>query len=142
MRKFGTMFSDAFVSLFSRPATRRYPFVRTEAPARLRGLVEWKQEPCTGCGLCAMDCPAKAIQVTMIDRKAKRFFLTYQADACTFCGQCVISCRRGALHMSNKKWELASLDPTSFRIYFGNPQNAEPTLAGQPEGKPGTPEKA
>ncbi|HTX89739.1 MAG TPA: 4Fe-4S binding protein [Anaerolineales bacterium] len=140
MNKFGTMFSDVSVSLFRRPATQRYPFVRTETPARLRGRLEWKQGPCTGCGLCAMDCPAKAIEVTMIDRKEKKFFLTYHVDACTFCGQCVISCRQGALQMAEGQWELASLDPAQFKIYFGDP-NVGRNLASQPDGQPAEPEK-
>jgi formate hydrogenlyase subunit 6/NADH:ubiquinone oxidoreductase subunit I len=142
MKKFGTMFSDVSVSLFRRPATQSYPFVRTETPERLRSRLEWLKGPCTGCVLCAMDCPAKAIEVTMIDRKEKRFFLTYHVDACIFCGQCVVSCRQGALHMSNENWELASLTPASFQIQFGDPQNVGSTLAGQPEGEPGTTDKA
>jgi formate hydrogenlyase subunit 6/NADH:ubiquinone oxidoreductase subunit I len=142
MNKFGTMFPDVFKSLFHRPATQRYPFVRTDTPEHLRGMLEWTKGPCTGCGLCAMDCPARAIEVTMIDRKEKRFFLTYHVDACLYCGQCVISCRQGALHMSNDQWELASLNPASFLIHFGDPQDAKPILANQPEGEPAKVEKA
>ena len=71
--KFGTMFSDVSGSLFRRPATENYPFVRQRNPTRLRSFLKWNPETCTGCGLCAMDCPANAIQVTMLDRKEKRF---------------------------------------------------------------------
>jgi hypothetical protein len=38
--------------------------------------------------------------------------------------------------MSNNEWELASLDKNSFTIYFGEKPDAEPILAGQPEGQP------
>jgi NADH-quinone oxidoreductase subunit I len=142
MKKYGTMLSDISFFLFHRTATQRYPFVRTETPERLRGQLEWQQGPCTGCGLCAMDCPARAIEVTMIDRKEKRFFLTYHVDACLFCGQCTISCRQGALHMSNDQWELASLYPASFLVTFGEKPSVQPTLAGGLDGQPDTTEKA
>ena len=83
-----------------------------------------------------MDCPANALEVTMIDRKTKRFFLTYHTDRCMFCGQCVVSCNKSSLRMSNNEWELASLDKNSFTIYFGENPDVEPNLAGQPEGQP------
>jgi formate hydrogenlyase subunit 6/NADH:ubiquinone oxidoreductase subunit I len=136
MDKFGTMFPDVFKSLFRRPATENYPFVRSATVERLRGLLKWDASSCSGCGLCEMDCPAKAIQVSMLDRKAKRFFLTYHTDRCMFCGQCVVSCNKGSLHLSNTEWELASLDKASFLIYFGEKQDVEQPLAGVPEGQP------
>ncbi len=82
--KFGMMLSDVSRSLFRRPATENYPFVRQVNPPRLRSFLKWDPEACTGCGLCAMDCPANAIQVTMLDRKEKRFVFSYHADrACS-----------------------------------------------------------
>ena len=136
MNRLGTMLPDVFRSFFRRPVTENYPFVRSEKVERLRGLLKWDAASCNGCGLCEMDCPAKAIQVTMIDRKAKRFFLTYHADRCMFCGQCVVSCNKSSLRMANDEWELASLDKDSFVIYFGDKPDVEQNMAGQPEGEP------
>jgi formate hydrogenlyase subunit 6/NADH:ubiquinone oxidoreductase subunit I len=136
MNRLGTMFPDVFKSLFRPPATENYPFVRSATVERLRGLLKWDAASCSGCGLCAMDCPAKALELNMIDRKAKRFYLTYRTDRCMFCGQCVVSCNKGSLRMSNTEWELASLNKDAFVIYFGEKQDAEPSLAGQPEGQP------
>ena len=133
MNKFGTMLPDILKSLFRRPATEQYPFVRPETVERLRGLLKHDPARCTGCGLCAMDCPAMAIELNMIDRKAKAFYLTYHTDRCMFCGQCVVSCRQGSLHMSNQEWELASQDKADFVIYFGDKENAERVLASQSE---------
>jgi len=140
MGVFGTMFGDISASLFRRPATEQYPLKRREAPLTLRGLLNLKVEACTGCGLCAMDCPADAIQVIMLDRKTKRFVMNYHIDRCTFCGQCMESCNRDALSMSSDEWELAALDKTPFLIHFGNPNDVEQSLAGTPEGGPATPE--
>ena len=73
--KIGVMFSDITTSLFQRPITEKYPFERREAPERLRGHLIWNSEKCTGCGLCATDCPANAIEMHVLDRKTKRFVL-------------------------------------------------------------------
>jgi len=138
MKKYATMLPDIAGSLFKRPATEAYPFVRSQAPMRLRGLLKWTPGPCTGCGLCAMDCPADALRVTMLDRKAKKFFLTYNVDRCLFCGQCVVSCRLGALAMSSQEWELAALTREAFTIRFGKELDDQSGLAGGPQGEPHT----
>ncbi len=65
-----------------------------------------------------MDCPANAIQVTMLDRKAKRFVMDYYIDRCAFCGQCTQSCRHGAISMSSHEWELAKLDKTTISWFI------------------------
>ncbi|MFZ1043654.1 MAG: 4Fe-4S binding protein [Anaerolineales bacterium] len=136
MGVFATMFSDISASLFRRPATEQYPLKRTDAPLKLRGMLHIKLEACTGCGLCVMDCPADAIQVIMLDRKAKRFVVNYHVDRCTFCGQCTLSCHQGALSMASHEWELASLNKAPFLIHFGKASDVEQTLAGTPEGEP------
>lgn len=134
------MLSDVSSSLIHRPATVLYPFEHTAAPLFLRGLLHLKLESCTGCGLCAMDCPANALHVTMLDRKARRFVMTYNVDRCTFCGQCTRSCRQGAISMSGSEWELARLDKSSFAIHFGDPHDVEQILAGTvPSGTAETP---
>lgn len=135
MGVFGTMFGDVSTSLFRPPATEPYPLERTEAPSHLRGLLHLKLEACTGCGLCAMDCPAQAIEVVMSDRKAKRFVVDYHVDRCTFCGQCLESCHQGALSMASDEWELAALDKVPFLIQFKKAGESEPTLAGLPDSK-------
>ncbi len=134
METIGTMFSDVSGALFRRPATEYYPLERTEAPQHLRGLLHLELASCTGCGLCAMDCPANALKVTMLDRKAKRFVMDYHVDRCAFCGQCTQSCRQGALSMSSDQWELAQLEKSPFLMHFGDPNDVEQFLAGTPQG--------
>jgi formate hydrogenlyase subunit 6/NADH:ubiquinone oxidoreductase subunit I len=129
--KIGLMFRDVTTSLFQKPITERYPFERKEAPNRLRGKLKWDLENCTGCGLCALDCPANAIQMHVLDRKEKRFVLDYHADRCTFCAQCVHSCRQGCIELSSTDWELAALDRDSFRFKFGVKANVNEFLAGE-----------
>ncbi len=137
--RFGVMLPDVSRSLVRHPATEKYPFERRLVPRRLRSFLQWDREACTGCGLCSMDCPAEAIRVTTLDRKAKRFVFAYHVDRCTFCGQCVQSCRQGSLTMVNNHWELAALDRESFSVYMGDPEDVKTVLAGKPEGEPAKP---
>lgn len=130
--RFGSMWRDVSRSLFRSPATQRYPFERQPTPDRLRGLLHWEAADCTGCGLCAKDCPAGAIEVTIIDKKEKRFVFTYHTDRCTFCAQCVYSCRQGCLSLSSTEWELAALDRASFQKMYGDPADIQRCQAGEP----------
>lgn len=137
--KLATMSLDVIRSIFQHPATENYPSTRQKAPLRLRSYLEWDRQTCTGCGLCAMDCPADAIQVTILERKEKRFVMTYHVDRCLFCGQCVTSCRQGALRMVNDHWELAALDKGSFINVMGEEEDVAKVMAGSPAGGPATP---
>ena len=127
--KVGAMLEDVLRSLVREPATERYPFERREAPKRLRGLLHWNPTECTGCGLCAMDCPADAIEVIKLDKKAKRFVIRYYLDRCTFCGQCVESCRKNCLDMSDEEWELAAASKEPLTICYGSDADIEEVLA-------------
>jgi formate hydrogenlyase subunit 6/NADH:ubiquinone oxidoreductase subunit I len=122
MMKLGSMWKDVTKSLFERPATERYPFEKTAAPQRLRGMLDWDYATCTGCTLCQRDCPAEAIEIEVIDRKAKQFNFTYYADRCTFCAQCVHSCRAGSLEMLSDEWELAGFNLDSFCFDWRSPE--------------------
>jgi formate hydrogenlyase subunit 6/NADH:ubiquinone oxidoreductase subunit I len=134
--KIGLMFKDVSQSLFKRPFTEKYPYVHYATPARLRGCLQWNSEGCTGCGLCAKDCPASAIEMNVLDRKAKRFVFTYHLDRCTFCAQCVVSCRQGCISMSSEDWELAALNREPFRIVYGDESDIEIVLAGAAQTEP------
>jgi formate hydrogenlyase subunit 6/NADH:ubiquinone oxidoreductase subunit I len=127
--KLGAMRGDVLNSLFRKPATERYPFERNAAPEQLRGLLHWDSENCTGCGLCAKDCPAQAIEMIVLDRKAKRFVMHYQIDCCTFCAQCVSSCRQGCLSMDSDAWELAALGRSDFARWQGEAEDVTEALA-------------
>jgi formate hydrogenlyase subunit 6/NADH:ubiquinone oxidoreductase subunit I len=121
--RLGTMFKDILQSLFKAPVTQKYPFERLEAPERLRGMLEWDPAKCSGCGLCAKDCPSDAIELVMIDRAKKQFVVRYHVDRCTFCAQCVHNCRFKCMGMSNSEWELASLEKAPFTVTFGSDEN-------------------
>jgi formate hydrogenlyase subunit 6/NADH:ubiquinone oxidoreductase subunit I len=123
--RIGTMIRDVITSLFKRPATRKYPFEREEAPERLRGMLVWDPEKCIGCSLCAKDCPSNAIEVLTIDKAKKQFVIRYHIDRCTFCAQCVQNCRFKCMGMSNEQWEMAALNKEPFTVYYGNEETLE-----------------
>jgi len=129
--KLGTMFSDVTHSLFRAPATDPYPVDGHDVPESARGLLTWDPTKCTGCGLCAKDCPAFALEVIVLDRKAKRFVMNYDLGRCAFCGQCVETCRFGCLSMAEGDWELASANSAQFTQVWGNPDDIREALAMQ-----------
>jgi formate hydrogenlyase subunit 6/NADH:ubiquinone oxidoreductase subunit I len=124
-----TMLKDVLAALVRPPVTEKYPFERQPVPDRLRGKVTWDREKCTGCGLCTRDCPAEALEITVLDRKEKRFVMHYQVDRCLFCSQCVSSCPRDALSMSHEEWELAALSKEPFDVYYGMDADIQAVLA-------------
>lgn len=131
--RLGTMVKDVVGSLFRKPVTEKYPFVRYQAPERLRGKLIWIPEKCTGCGLCAKDCPSNALEVVIIDRTKKEFVVRYHMDRCTFCAQCVQNCRFKCMQMSNEQWELAALNKEPFTIYYGDESDIDKLLGRGPE---------
>lgn len=123
--KKAALLGDVLTSLVTSPATRCYPIERTPTPESLRGRLEWDPSDCIGCGLCAKDCPSEALEVIVLDRKAKRFVVRYHVDRCLFCSQCVVSCRRNSLKLSHEDWELAALDRDGFTLYYGSPEDIQ-----------------
>ncbi len=134
--KLSAMWKDALETFVKSPATQRYPFVRIDAPEYLRSKLHWDLAECTGCQLCAKDCPANAIDIITIDKKAKQFVFRYHVDRCIFCSQCVMSCRKGCLSMANDEWELAALNREDFIVYYGKDADVESVLAGEDAGEP------
>jgi NADH-quinone oxidoreductase subunit I len=97
----------------TRPAaTRQYPHVHPDLPARTRGVIALIEENCTVCMLCARECPDWCIYIdshkeqvapkeggrartrNILDRFAIDFAL------CMYCGICVEVCPFDALHWS------------------------------------------
>jgi formate hydrogenlyase subunit 6/NADH:ubiquinone oxidoreductase subunit I len=134
--KLGTLLRDVTRGLWTRPATVCYPAERRPTPPQLRGQLTWNAAQCTGCGLCVKDCPAEAIRLETLDKKAKRFVMHYAADQCVYCGQCVVSCRFDCLALSPSVWELAELDKAPLRHHYGDPADVAASLADKPDAEP------
>ncbi len=121
--RIGAMLGDISRSLFKKPVTEMYPFVKKGAPERLRGKLIFDPAKCTGCKICVRDCPANAIELHVIDKATKRFVLMFHSDRCTFCAQCVFSCNFDGISLSHEEWELAALSKDSFQVPCGRPED-------------------
>jgi len=112
MAKKPLMIIEAFNQLFKKPATCKYPFVKCIPAEGFRGKQVFDINLCISCGLCAKDCPAKAIEMVSVEGKKRPMFLL---DRCIFCYQCAESCVKNAIK-STDIFELATTDKASLVI--------------------------
>lgn len=126
--KIGTMFKDIVESTFTKSATQLYPGEKISPPDRYRGELIFDPKACTGCSLCVKDCPSNAIELTILDRAAKRYVMKYQKDRCVYCGQCVINCKFKCISMSHEDWEHAVLSK-EFTVFYGRDEDVAQFLA-------------
>ena len=123
MKRPGKMMSQVLRSIFKRPATTRYPFVKSGMPEKFRGKLKFYPERCIGCKLCMKDCPSNAITIKKIGEK--QFECEIDLGKCIYCAQCVDSCMKKALE-STREFELASLDREKLKVTFRGDDKQDP----------------
>ncbi len=74
------------------------------------------REKCTGCALCAIDCPTRALVVHSSDGKDS-YQLLFQQEACDACGQCEKSCPEHCLQLISSESE-ESEKGTETKVIF------------------------
>ena len=95
---------ELWQSLTCRPITVSLPEALVSLPSSFRGrVVVVDSEACRGCGLCARDCPAEALELERVSREEYR--LVYHPDRCAYCGQCADSCPHDVLDLTNEYTE-------------------------------------
>jgi formate hydrogenlyase subunit 6/NADH:ubiquinone oxidoreductase subunit I len=104
--KVSPMLKEVVSQILRTPATQKYPIVKPKVPEGLRGKQIFDINLCISCGLCASDCPAKAIEMVVVEGKKRPLF---HLDRCVFCYQCAESCPRNAIKDS-AFYELSSTD--------------------------------
>lgn len=98
--------------IFKKPFTQQYPFVKVQAPEGYRGRHIFNPEKCMSCGLCARDCPAKAIELVEVSgKRMPKFFL----DRCIFCYLCAEGCPREAIKLSTN-FEMSTTETKELLV--------------------------
>lgn len=88
-------------AFFQKKETLQYPDQKLPMPERFRGgELELDHKKCIACGLCAMSCPNRVIELTTsIDEQKKRHLqsYTYHSGLCLYCNFCVEACPTKAI---------------------------------------------
>ena len=104
------VFKNMYISLktaMERSVTRLYPEKVMDFAPACRGLHYLDPSKCTGCGICAQNCPNKCIWITQEETKDSRLFPEIDVGHCMFCGICLEVCPEDALSWS-RAFELAA----------------------------------
>ncbi len=93
----------------SHPSTIQYPREKASIEQDFRGLQYADLTKCTGCSLCAIECPADAITMTPIPQEfevprtnPRRLYPRINYGKCVFCYRCVKVCPVAAYVVTNK----------------------------------------
>lgn len=111
----GKMLKQVLKSIFNRPATTKYPFVKTPMPDKFRGRIIFHPGLCIGCQICVKDCPSGAIEIKKVGDK--KFECATDLGKCIYCAQCVDSCMKKALE-ATKDFELAVLERDKLKVTY------------------------
>lgn len=106
---------EALRSLFSRPATVKFPAEPYEAPPEFRGKPEFNEDTCIGCGACVQVCPADAIEMNDLveaEPPVRRFAVHY--DVCIFCGHCELNCTTTTGIANTPEYDLVTFERSSL----------------------------
>ena len=109
----------ALKNLFSKPATRQYPQVPREYPARSRGHVEIDMDACILCGLCVQACDSLGTgAISTVDRGTEKRVDTPYSDPsldCIGCLSCANVCPTDAISYTQTDTERTIWNRT-FRL--------------------------
>jgi ferredoxin len=77
------------------------------------------KEKCTGCGLCAIDCPTRALTISQ-NGERDLYQLLFREEACNACGVCEKSCPENCLQLVGKQPERDRAEKEAKVIFEDN----------------------
>ena len=104
-------------NVFSKPATRNYPFVKRATYDKQKGHIGIDIDACIFCGMCGRKCPIGAIKV---DRAQRSWSI--DRFKCIMCGACSESCPKKCLNIAPEYTSPANVK--SSDTFIGKPAPA------------------
>ena len=91
------MTKNVLKNLFTKSATRLYPFVKRETFEDVRGSLDIEIDKCIFCKACELRCPTRCIEVD-----SKEGVWSFDPMACVACGVCVAVCPKKCLFIEKE----------------------------------------
>ncbi len=118
--------------LFGKKITVHYPEEKIPMSPRFRGgELDLAHNKCIACGLCAMACPNRVIELTTRTDEHKKRHLTsyiYHSGRCLYCNYCIEVCPTDAIcwdkNYENSRYFRQQLDVDCLTISRGKSPTA------------------
>jgi len=105
--------SEVLRNILRKPATIEYPKKQTPVEPDFRGRQYADLNKCTGCTLCSLECPAKAIEMKKLPEgislkhNPRGLYPSINYLTCVFCYRCVTVCPVNA-YITTNEYRLAT----------------------------------